>query len=99
MKFKNEEVQKYDKTDIIGEGSYATVYKGKHRVSGRSVALKQLNFSSTTDDHRNKHTGIPVSAVRELFILKHLNHRNILKLIDTFYTSEYITLVYEYLDQ
>jgi len=34
----------YKILDLIGEGSYGSVYQGKHRASGKAVALKFVKF-------------------------------------------------------
>jgi serine/threonine protein kinase len=36
-------MQKYEKLEKIGEGTYGTVFKGKHRETGEVVALKRVS--------------------------------------------------------
>lgn len=43
--------------------------------------------------------GTPSTAVREISILKQLNHPNIVQLHDVIHTETSLTLVFEYLDQ
>lgn len=43
--------------------------------------------------------GIPSTAIREIALLKELQHPNIVKLHDVIHTDKKLTLVFEYLDQ
>lgn len=42
--------------------------------------------------------GIPSTALREISLLKELNHPNIINLIDVIYASNRLYLAFEYLD-
>ncbi|KAK9501455.1 hypothetical protein O3M35_012174 [Rhynocoris fuscipes] len=57
----------------IGEGTYGQVYKAKDRQSGEMVALKKVRLE-------NEKEGFPITAVREIKILRQLNHKNIVNL-------------------
>lgn len=57
----------------IGEGTYGQVYKAKDVISGAMVALKKVRLE-------NEKEGFPITAVREIKILRQLNHRNIVNL-------------------
>ena len=70
-------MQKYEKLEKIGEGTYGTVFKAKHKESSEIVALKRVRLDD--DDE-----GVPSSALREICLLKELKHRNIVRLeLDT----------------
>ena len=43
--------------------------------------------------------GIPSTAIREISLLKELQHANIVRLYDVVHTEKKLTLVFEYLDQ
>ncbi|XP_072910602.1 cyclin-dependent kinase 14 isoform X1 [Hemitrygon akajei] len=78
----------YEKLEKLGEGSYATVYKGKSKVNGKLVALKVIRLQ--------EEEGTPFTAIREASLLKGLKHVNIVLLHDIIHTKETLTLVFEY---
>ena len=59
----------------IGEGTYGKVYKARDNATGDIVALKMVR----TDNERE---GFPITAVREIKILKELHHVNIVNLME-----------------
>jgi len=65
-------MQKYEKLEKIGEGTYGTVFKGKNRETGEIVALKRVRLDD--DDE-----GVPSSALREICLLKELKHKIIVR--------------------
>merc|ERR1712070_822288 len=80
------------KIEKIGEGTYGVVYKAKNRLTGDLVALKKIRLEAEDE-------GIPSTAIREISILKELQHPNIVRLHDVIHTEKKLTLVFEYLDQ
>jgi len=82
----------YIKLDKLGEGTYATVYKGRSRlIPNRIVALKEIRL-----EHEE---GAPCTAIREISLLRKLKHANIVTLHDVCNTSTSMTLVFEYLEK
>ncbi|CAB4061218.1 CDK5 [Lepeophtheirus salmonis] len=61
-------MQKYEKLEKIGEGTYGTVFKAKSKESQEIVALKRVRLDD--DDE-----GVPSSALREICLLKELKHK------------------------
>jgi serine/threonine protein kinase len=53
------------------------VHKAKYRPTGRVVALKRILM-------HNEKEGMPVTALREIKILKALKHHNVVELLDMF---------------
>jgi len=82
---------KYLLLEKIGEGTYGIVYKAKDRVTGRLVALKKIRL----DEHDE---GVPSTSIREVSLLKELNHPNVVKLEDVLYSKNRLYLVFEFLD-
>ncbi|XP_068239217.1 cyclin-dependent kinase 17-like isoform X2 [Palaemon carinicauda] len=84
-------METYTKLDKLGEGTYATVYKGRSRLTDNLVALKEIRL-----EHEE---GAPCTAIREVSLLKELKHANIVTLHDIVHTDKSLTLVFEYLDR
>lgn len=82
---------RYMRQEKLGEGTYATVFKGKSRVTGEIVALKEI--------HLDAEEGAPSTAIREISLMKELKHPNILRLIDVIHTESKLMLVFEFMDQ
>jgi len=85
-------VDKYQKLEKIGEGTYGIVYKAKDKKSGELLALKKIRLEAEDE-------GIPSTAIREISLLKQLQHPNIVRLYDVVHTEKKLTLVFEFLDQ
>jgi len=84
-------MEKYHKLEKIGEGTYGVVYKAQDS-SGDIVALKKIRLEAEDE-------GIPSTAIREISLLKELQHPNIVRLRDVIHTDRRLTLVFEYLHQ
>lgn len=85
-------MQKYEKLEKIGEGTYGTVFKAKNKETQEIVALKRVRLDD--DDE-----GVPSSALREICLLKELKHKNIVRLHDVLHSDRKLTLVFEHCDQ
>jgi cyclin-dependent kinase len=85
-------MERYQKMEKIGEGTYGIVYKAKDRVTGEIIALKKIRLEAEDE-------GIPSTAIREISLLKELQHPNIVRLYDVVHTERKLTLVFEFLDQ
>lgn len=48
------------------------VYKGRHKSTGQVVALKKIRLESEEE-------GVPSTAVREISLLKELQHPNVVR--------------------
>ncbi|XP_076448459.1 cyclin-dependent kinase 17-like [Babylonia areolata] len=84
-------IESYTKLDKLGEGTYATVFKGKSRLTDSLVALKEIRL-----EHEE---GAPCTAIREVSLLRDLKHANIVTLHDIIHTNKSLTLVFEYLEK
>ncbi|GJN18857.1 hypothetical protein PR202_gb06064 [Eleusine coracana subsp. coracana] len=81
----------YEKQEKIGEGTYGVVYKGKNRQTNETIALKKIRLEQEDE-------GVPSTAIREISLLKEMQHRNIVRLHDVVHNEKSICLVFEYLD-
>ena len=75
----------YRIVETIGEGAFATVFRGVDR-NGKSVALKVLEFSS--DAQRDK-------IMRESEIISSLVHPNIVQLLKSDFKDNLVIFVLE----
>lgn len=71
-------VDMYKIVDKVGEGTYGEVYKATpppelNIEAGELLALKKVRLE-------NEKEGFPITAVREIKILRQLRHKNIIKL-------------------
>lgn len=68
----------FDVIKKIGQGTFGVVQKARNRRSKELVALKQLINHSAKE-------GFPITAMREITILKSLSHKNVLKITGMIY--------------
>jgi serine/threonine protein kinase len=76
--------------DLIGEGSFAQVFKCVERKSQASFALKEFDTSKEGYDH--------TIVQQEIKLWKGLEHENIIKLYANFRTGKYLYFVMEFLE-
>ena len=65
----------YSAVEMVGEGTYGSVYKARCKKTNSQVALKKLIL------HKEA-SGFPLFAVREIRFLRCLKHKNIVELKD-----------------
>ena len=87
-----ERYSKVEKGQSHGEGAYGVVYKGKDRQTGEFVAMKKIRLELEDE-------GMPSTALREISLLKELQHPNIVILKDVLQTDGRLYLVFEFLDK
>lgn len=76
----------------MGEGTYGVVYKALDRQTDEIVALKRIRLEVEDE-------GIPSTALREISLLRELQHRNIVDLRDCVQEDGRLYLVFEFLDK
>jgi len=81
----------YIQHEKLGEGTYATVYKGRSRTTNEVVALKEINLDADE--------GTPSTAIREISLMKELKHINIVRLHDVIHTETKLVLIFEFCEQ
>ncbi|KAK7307920.1 hypothetical protein VNO77_41403 [Canavalia gladiata] len=83
----------FEKLDQIGQGAYSSVHKARDLETGKIVALKKVRFSS-------KDVESVRFMAREIYILRQLDHPNVMKLegLVTSKTSTSLYLVFEYME-
>jgi serine/threonine protein kinase len=83
------EVGDYVLESKLGEGSFSTVWKAEHRLSGQLVALKQVYLSRL-----NRHLRSCLDC--ELNFLSSVNHPNIIRLFEVFQVRRIIALSFHF---
>jgi serine/threonine protein kinase len=81
--------EKYEKLNKLGEGTFGVVYRARNIQTDEEVALKKIRKQQDEE-------GVPSSALREIALLKELQHVNVIRLIEVINTIKKLTLVFEY---
>lgn len=81
----------FQRIEKIGEGTYGVVYKAKDVNTQKYVALKRIRLDSETE-------GVPSTAIREISLLKDLQHHSVVELFDVAIMDSSIYMIFEYLD-
>ncbi|KAK9194660.1 hypothetical protein WN944_005367 [Citrus x changshan-huyou] len=84
-------MRQYEKVEKIGEGTYGVVYKARNCVTNETIALKKIRLEQEDE-------GVPSTAIREISLLKEMQHGNIVRLQDVVHSEKKLYLVFEYLD-
>ena len=79
----------YERLEQIGLGTYGQVYRAICKDTGRIVAMKKMRNSTsstantaTSNAPVHQPTGMPLQLIREIKILKQLQHPNLLSMIE-----------------
>ncbi|XP_073927823.1 serine/threonine-protein kinase 36 isoform X2 [Castor canadensis] len=82
-------MEKYHVLEMIGEGSFGRVYKGRKKYSAQVVALKFIpKLGRSEKELRN--------LQREIEIMRGLRHPNIVHMLDSFETEKEVVVVTDY---
>ena len=88
----NNKLDEFQKLEKIGEGTYGVVYKAKDKITNQFVALKKIRLETESE-------GVPCTAIREISLLKELDHPNVVQLLDVIHADQKLYLVFEYLGE
>lgn len=90
-KFRDFKFEDFESKEILGQGSYGVVKRAIHKDTGEVFALKEIKMKDSTE-------GIPGTSLREISLLKKIDHPNIIKLHGVINDNyEQLTLVFEYI--
>ncbi|XP_058724039.1 serine/threonine-protein kinase TIO-like isoform X1 [Vicia villosa] len=82
-------VEKYHVIELVGEGSFGKVYKGRLKHTGQTVAMKFImKHGKTEKDIHNLR--------QEIEILRKLKHENIIQMLDSFESPQEFCVVTEF---
>ncbi|XP_008934660.1 PREDICTED: serine/threonine-protein kinase 36, partial [Merops nubicus] len=82
-------MEKYHVLQVIGEGSFGRVYKGRRRHSAQVVALKFIPKLGRSEKELK-------NLQREIEIMRGLHHPNIIQMLDSFETDKEVVVVTDY---
>ena len=85
-------VERYQRMDVLGEGTYGVVYRAIDKNTGKVCALKKVRLDRTEE-------GIPQTALREVSILQEIHHNNIVNLLDVICADGKLYLIFEFVEQ
>lgn len=83
-------MERYERGDVLGEGTFGVVYAAVQRSSGRRVAIKQFKRGKFKD-------GVDFTALREVKLQAELKHPNVVELLDVFVANDTMNVVFELL--
>ncbi|TKR62239.1 hypothetical protein L596_026227 [Steinernema carpocapsae] len=84
------QLEDFQKLEKIGEGTYGVVYKGRNRQTNQLVAMKKIRLESEEE-------GVPSTAIREISMLRELQHPNIVDLQEVIMQENRLYLIFEFL--
>ena len=65
-------MDKYQRLEKIGEGTYGTVFKALIKGTSKLVDLKKMKLEGEDE-------GVPSTAIREISLLKELQHPQVVR--------------------
>jgi len=77
---------------VLGKGSFAKVHLANYKFNGKHCAIKTIEKQKILETPKNT-----VSFMRELDILRRIDHEKVIKLYEVYESQDYIHLVMEYL--
>eukprot|EP00484_Ammonia_sp_Unknown_P009471 CAMPEP_0197075000 /NCGR_PEP_ID=MMETSP1384-20130603/211387_1 /TAXON_ID=29189 /ORGANISM="Ammonia sp." /LENGTH=438 /DNA_ID=CAMNT_0042513843 /DNA_START=141 /DNA_END=1457 /DNA_ORIENTATION=- len=83
-------MERYKRLEKLGEGTYGLVYKAMDLHTNRYVAIKKIKLD-------NNEEGIPATTMREISLLTHLKHPNIIEMDGCLYVNSELYLVFEFM--
>jgi len=90
-------VSRFEKLNLLGEGTYGSVFRARDKESGEIVALKKIRISSK--EKSGGGGGFPLTSLREVSLLRYVHHPHIVELrhIAVGRKMDSIFLVFEHL--
>lgn len=85
------------KGDLIGEGSFGSVYLALHAITGELMAVKQVELINVTKGTEDKKKALMISALKqEIDLLQGLHHPHIVQYLGTSSDDEHLNIFLEY---
>ncbi|KAG2392043.1 hypothetical protein C9374_013528 [Naegleria lovaniensis] len=87
----SQKLLRYRKIEKVGEGTYGVVYKAEDTQTGQIVAIKKVRLEQEDE-------GVPSTSIREISLLKELNHPNVVRLHQVIHSDQQLHLIFEFID-
>ncbi|CAG8705045.1 3042_t:CDS:10 [Gigaspora margarita] len=87
---------KWMKGDLIGKGSFGSVYLGLNSATGELMAVKQVELPTGTSAHEERKKSMVNALQREIALLKELQHENIVQYLGSQHDDETLNIFLEY---
>lgn len=84
-------MERYDKGEVLGQGTFGVVFKALDKQTGQVVAIKKLRMGTAKE-------GINVTALREIKLLKEIRSPHVVRLLDVFTHKKNLALVFEFME-
>lgn len=81
----------YEMLDKMGEGAFSVVYKARHKISGRLVAIKVLRKYQMDTAQRQ-------AVFKEVIIMRQLSHTNVVQFLEFIEHESYFYIVQELIE-
>lgn len=95
--FKKIDIYAYSLNDLLGSGSFGSVYRGINTLTKEQVAIKLVNFTlGLNNKSMEKLNSLKISLHNEVTNMRMIDHLNIVKLLDFKKTAKNFYLVCEY---
>ncbi|KAJ7544459.1 hypothetical protein O6H91_09G079900 [Diphasiastrum complanatum] len=82
-------IENYHVIELVGEGSFGKVYKGRRKYTGQTVAMKFILKHGKSDKDID-------NLRQEIEILRQLKHENIIEMLDAFESPQEFCVVTEF---
>ena len=90
--FKKDKLSKYEIGEVLGKGAYAIVKTVRNKITNLKFAMKVYEKANLNSNSKK------TCVIREIQILKKINHKNIVKLIEVINTEKQILIVQELIE-
>lgn len=92
QKFGYGQIGEIKRVEQLGEGAYGVVFKGINQKTNEVIALKKIKLETQSE-------GVPSTTIREISVLREINHKNVVALKDVIMCPNKMYLVFEYLEK
>lgn len=72
MEVRHKPIERYEKKEELGAGTYGVVFKAIHTETKQVFAIKKIRLEREDE-------GVPSTTLREMSLLKSLDHMNVVK--------------------